>query len=434
MLLTWSPLHPEQGPRELARTLVWLRVCAVLGQVFTVFVVVHWLKLPIPQAPLYIGIATLAAFAILTGWRLRQAWPLGEAEVTLHFAIDMAILGYQLFLTGGATNPFVSLYIMPIGLAATTLSARYLGAIVVLACGAYLALLRWHVPLPEMDMTWMHSDFGLHVVGMAVNFALSAILLGFFVSRLAHELREREAVMQHGRERALRDSGILAIATQAASAAHELNTLLSTIRTLLTELRRECRADSALASDLNLLSEQTDRCRDILREMVRVGVTAISETLQTVALEAFATGCIERFHLLRPEVDLATTFDSTCKTLVLRLAPGLQPALIALLNNAADASALLANSRVAFSVDCTDEAIEFGIRDYGAGLKQDAHNTAGLRFYSDKRDGLGLGLALAAATAERLGGEVEILAPADGGTLTRLRLPLANLETNAHAG
>ena len=66
-------------------------------------------------------------------------------------------------------------------------------------------------------------------------------------------VRQQQLEVQRVRERALRDEGILAIATQAAGAAHELNTPLSTMRTLLPELRREHADDAALAEDLALL-------------------------------------------------------------------------------------------------------------------------------------------------------------------------------------
>lgn len=424
----------HHGPRELALTLARLRVCAVAGQALTVLVVAQWLKIEIPQAALYGGIVMLALFAALAWWRLGQSWPVHEGEVVGHLAVDICVLCYLLYLTGGATNPFISLYVMPVALAATALSARYLAAVVLLASAAYGLLMFNYLPLLAMHQHDPHAQFDLHVLGMGINFAISAALLGFFIWRLARALREREAAAQRERERALRDEGILAIATQAAGAAHELNTPLSTMRTLLAEMRRVHRDDAALDEDLALLAGQAERCRDILRELVQVGAAQLNETPQSVTLEAFAIDCAERFRLLRPEVDLTTNLDNDCRALTLNIAPGLQHALVALLNNAADASTLRQSSQVEFSIRRAGNAVEFGVCDHGPGLPKDARDAAGLRFFSDKRDGLGLGLALANATAERLDGEISVEAPADGGMLTRLRLPLANIENRRHAG
>jgi two-component system sensor histidine kinase RegB len=426
----------QYGPRELALTLAWLRACAIVGQLLTVLSVAHWLALPIAEGALLAGIGALALFALYAWWRLRQPWPVSEAEVVAHLAVDTGVLSYLLYLTGGATNPFISLYIIPIALAATALSLRYLACAVLLACGAYLALLLWHVPLPDVFQHGAHahgatpydasSDFDLHVFGMAVNFAISAVLLGFFIWRLARVLRVREAMMQHERERALRDEGILAIATQAAGAAHELNTPLSTIRTLLGELRREHAQAGPLRDDLDLLAGQAERCRDILRELVAVGAAQLGDSVETHTLEDFVADCASRFHLLRPAVNLGVDVDPAARALPLRVVPGLRHALINLLNNAADASQSRQSTQVDFHAGRSGDQIEFGVRDFGSGLPSAARHAAGLRFFTSKRDGLGLGLALTNATAERLGGRLAAEDAVGGGTLTRLHLPLAS--------
>ncbi len=404
----------------------------MVGQAATVVFVARVLAFPIPQLSLFAGIGVLALFAALALWRLRQKWPMGETEVVVHLGVDICVLWYLLYLTGGATNPFISLYIMPVALAATALSARYLGATVALAGGAYALLMFHYVPLPAMHRHDADSQFNLHVLGMGINFAISALLLGFFIQRLAAELRAREAAAQRVRERALRDEGILAIATQAAGTAHELNTPLATMRTLLTELRREYADNAPLDEDLALLASQADRCRDILRELVEVGTASLNDTQQTVTLADFAAGCADRFRLLRPEIDLVMTLGDDAHTLSLRTAPGLRHAIIALLNNAADASAMRQSPQVDFSAMRDGDTVEFGVRDRGPGLAPKARAAAGLRFFSDKDGGLGLGLALANATAERLKGDLSVTAAASGGTRTNLRVPLISADNPAH--
>jgi len=218
--------------RELTWTLAWLRLCAVAGQALTVAVVAFGMHLPIPVTGLALGILALLAFAVFVFWRLRQPWPVTSLEAVAHIAVDIAALSWLLHLTGGETNPFVSLLVLPITLAAAALPLRHVAIVALLAAFCYLALIPWHVPLP-VTATEDGGDFSLHVIGMAINFVIMAAALSFFVTRLARMLRAHESEIQRERERALRDEGILAIATQAAGAAHELNTPLSTMRTLL---------------------------------------------------------------------------------------------------------------------------------------------------------------------------------------------------------
>ncbi len=388
-VLASSPPFSHRA-RELAETLAWLRLCAVAGQALTIAVVALALGMAIPVGALASGVAALAAFALFAFWRLHRPWPVGLAEAFAHVAIDIGVLTYLLYWSGGATNPFVSLLVMPIALAAAALPLRYVLAVAALAAACYLLLIPWHVPLPMRQATFI-GDFDLHVAGMAINFVVTAAVLAFFIARLARALRERETEVQRERERALRDEGILAIATQAAGTAHELNTPLSTIRTLLAELRREQPADTPLANDLALLAGQAERCRDILRELVAVGSRQLAGTPQRLTLARFAQDCESQFRLLRPEVALRVNVDENAGARVIEAAPNLRHALINLLSNAADASIAAGRAEIEFGVVAGAQVVEFFVRDHGSGIGLGA----GVAFASSKRDGLGLGLALA---------------------------------------
>lgn len=414
-------LRNRIGAFALTRTLAWLRLCAIAGQSMAVLVCAWWMRLAIPILPLMLGIGLLAVFSVFAAWRLRQRWPVSEWEAVGHIAADTLVLGYLLYFTGGASNPFITLLLVPIALSAASLSVRSLLAVSALAGVAYLVLLRWGEPLPMA----MHGvGFSLHVAGMGVNFVISAVLLGFFINRLAHALRMQQTEVQRVRERALRDEGILAIATQAAGAAHELNTPLSTMRTLLPEIRREHAHDTTLAEDLDLLTGQVDRCRIILREMVAFGKAQLSQETEQLALAQFVHGCVERFLLLRPEAELSVELDQALSGVVLRTPPGLRHSLLNLLNNAADASASNDSQAVMLHVERDGSWLQFAVRDHGPGF-HDADSATDLG-YSQKQTGLGIGLALADATAERLNGTLTARNIEHGAEVC-LRLPLANI-------
>jgi len=409
------------GPFALARTLAWLRLCAIGGQCIAVLVCALWLHLPIPLLPLLCCIGLLAVFAVLAAWRLGRTWPVSESEAIAHIGVDTLELGVLLYFTGGASNPFITLLVVPIALAAAALSIRALLAVAVLAGSAYLLLLQRHLSLP-MPLALRDRGFELHVVGMGVNFVITALLLGFFINRLAHALRMQQLATQRVHERALRDEGILAIATQAAGAAHELNTPLSTMRTLLPELRREHASDTALAEDLSLLEGQVDRCRDILREMVAFGQAQLSQEPERLDMAQFLRGCTERFQLLHPEAELELQVDEGVVQLPLRVPPGLRHALLNLLNNAADASAQRDLREVLLQVERAGDWLQFMVIDRGPGFASAESSTR--LGQSEKQDGLGIGLTLAVATAERLDGEL-VARNTDDGAVVCLRLPLS---------
>jgi two-component system sensor histidine kinase RegB len=410
------------GPFALTRTLAWLRICAIAGQSVAVLFCAWWLHLPIPLLPLLVGVGLLGVFAVFAAWRLSQPWPMREWETVGHIAADMLVLGYLLYFTGGASNPFITLLLVPIALSAAALSARALLAVCALATVAYVILLNWHVRLPVAMHDSSHGGLTLNEAGTGVNLLISALLLGFFINRLSHALRLQQTEVQRVRERALRDEGILAIATQAAGAAHELNTPLSTMLTLLPELRREYAADHLLSEDLLLLQDQVNRCRTILREMVAFGKAQLSQEPERLTVAQFIHGCLERFQLLRPESDVSLVLDDSTGRTVLRTPPGLRHALLNLLNNAADASASRSSQAVALIVLREGSWLQLCVRDEGPGFA--VTGELALIGDSQKQTGLGIGLALAEATAERLNGELTAGNTEHGAEMC-LRLPLA---------
>ncbi|HET9032408.1 MAG TPA: ATP-binding protein [Dokdonella sp.] len=420
------------GPRQLVSTLAWLRLCAIGGQTLTIIFVADVLKLAIPIIALLAGVGVLAVFSLVTFWRLHQQAKTGVWEPVIHIAIDTLVLGYLLYLSGGASNPFIFLLVMPITLAATALPLRSVTIVAVLSVATYLLLMHFHVPLPEVGDRNSVAGFGLHLTGMAISFAITAGMLGFFIARLARALRAQQADAELERQRALRDEGILAIATQAASTAHELNTPLSTIRTLLGELSREHATEPALKDDLNLLIGQAERCRDILKDLVKVGSNQLTGIAEWVTVKDLCKATRDAFALLRPEAEAHISIDEGIGKRRIAVVPALHHAVVNLLNNAADASLANADPRVEMRVSGSQDILQLDVRDFGKGMNAAVRPKLGLRFETTKSDGLGLGLALANATAERFGGTL-VAAPAEGGgTRQRLRLPLATLDNPQH--
>lgn len=390
-------------------------------------ITVRGLHIALPVTPLLIGLCVAGLTAPGTFWRLRKPWPVSEPEAAAQVMFDLLALAWLLYFSGGAANPFITLLLVPVALAATALSFRSVGAVTLIAGAIYLLLMFRHVPLPGMPM---HDDaeFRLHLAGMAINFGVSALLLAVFIGRLNASLGRQREVMQRLRERTLRDEGILAIATQAASAAHELNTPLSSLRVLAAELARERADDAALRLDLELMGSEIERCRGILNRMVEFGQGQLASTPQRTTLGEYVHATAERFRLLRPEVELRIHLDPAHASQAIEVQPGLASALLNLLNNAADASAQNRMRGVTLGAAASPDGIRISIGDQGPGLAA----RHGKPFPpSSKPDGLGLGLTLAQATIEHMRGEMRIASGGDGGVVT-LHLPItANAQSDA---
>jgi two-component system sensor histidine kinase RegB len=240
-----------------------------------VLVCAWWMQLQIPLLPLLLGIGLLAVFSVFAAWRLSQPWPVREWETIGHIAADTLVLGYLLYFTGGASNPFITLLLVPIALerrgavGTRDLAVSALAGVAYLICCAGTCRCRCRCT----TNAWRpDAACGRHGRELRDQRAAAGLLHQSAGARAACAAAE----VQRVRERALRDEGILAIATQAAGAAHELNTPLSTMRTLLPELRRDMPAMRSWPK-IWLLEGQVDRCRTILREMVAFGKAQLSQ-------------------------------------------------------------------------------------------------------------------------------------------------------------
>ena len=118
----------------------------------------------------------LAAANVLTHMRVRRPGPIPESEVFFQLLFDVGALSGLLYLSGGSTNPFVSLYLLPLVIAATTLPGRYAWAMAAVTATCYGLLFFFYVPFMEVHATHDGPGFQLHLVGMWINFVLSGII------------------------------------------------------------------------------------------------------------------------------------------------------------------------------------------------------------------------------------------------------------------
>ena len=400
-------------PLNLLRSLMHLRSIAILSQLAVISLAIGWLQMQLPMRPILGLVGLLCLWNLFTLWRLRRSRPVSTTEICLHLLLDSAVLTGLLYFSGGPTNPFVSLYLVPIAIAATALPTLAAWGITLACVSAYSALFYLHEPLPHSHVG---NAFDLHVLGMWANFILSAGLIAGFVSLLARAVKQRDRALNTQREQGLRDEQILALATQSAGAAHELNTPLSTLAVLISELRDDAATPASLHADFDLMAQQVELCRSGLRELVdqSKNTTPQSQTVEDV-LETLR----ERWQLLRPEMALA--IDNQAAESSLLADNSLSQALLNLLGNAADSSVTAGKTSIRLQVTRTGRSLLWLIDDDGKGLDAD----------QDKPQGLGVGLSLSNASIERLGGQVSLSNRPNGGARATVTLPLASTDASA---
>lgn len=416
-----QPNNNNAATRENLYVLSLIRGVALLGQVLalTYFTWAQPIGLPVTAI-----VFVLSVYASLTAaiWvRSRRAVPIGDTEFFIHLLADIAFFSILLFFSGGASNPFISYLLIPISIAAITLSRGYSIAIAVIALLCYSLLLKYYVAIAALT-PGHHQATGnsLHILGMWANFAISAAIIIYFISRMAATLKQQEQEIAMRRDAQLRDEQLLAVGTLAAGTAHELGTPLNTMKLIVDEML----LDTGNQADVVLLNQQIEQCKTTLKQLLTTAEESQSTKLEARPVQDYFDNVLARWQLMRPLLQTRIQFtDSPAVNAVFH--PTIAQSILNLLNNAADAS-----ERVDIDLGWNTEMATISIRDFGAGLDTDKMEMLGQPFVTDKADGLGLGLFLSQATLTRFGGTVSLQNAPEGGTLTQISLPLVTADVS----
>jgi two-component system sensor histidine kinase RegB len=411
-LSTDSTLRSTLPARALLGRLLAVRVSLIAGWAVGI-VWLHWgLDIRMPLLPMAAVLALMGLFSLSTAWRLRLDVPATQMEFLVHLLVDLTAFAVLAFFSGGATNPFVSLMLVPVVIAAISLRPRWVWLLAAVAGGYYALLLFVYQPLAVADPI---AAYGMHLGGMWFNFLISAGLIAFFVTRMHAALRLRDQELSALREKQLRDERIVALGTQAALAAHELATPLATIQTTAHELAAEFANDPDIGADCRLLEKQAQACKRILTQLA---ARAQDTPPAAQPLDTWLAALAERWQMLRPDAQIATELPPDHR----HFTPpdGLEQAILNVLNNAADASPDV----VELSAATEGDVLFIDVADRGPGFTPEQKAQAGRVLFSGKPGrGWGMGLALTHATLERLGGNLTLAERDGGGTRVRITLP-----------
>ncbi len=457
-----SSLLATQTGHSHLRRLFLLRCIAILAQFATLILVHRFLSKDFAWTPMLGAVCLLTLANVLTWWRLSLDFPVGNLELFLQLSVDVLVLTVLLYYGGGSTNPFVSIYLLPLVIAAATLPRRFTWGMAALTLSCYSLLMVWHVPLPTGDAHAQHQQaaapmdhsqhlmqplaatsdycttrpesgvaeatatplsdaFNTHVLGMWLGFVISAVVIAYFVVEMARAVRSRDAQLNRIREETLRNERIVSLGTLAAGAAHELGTPLATMSVVIGELRHDTPTPEELQSSLSILDDQVKACKRILNTLIHHA----QETPDVLPVEAFVHGVLDEWQLLRPTVHYRYQISGAQPAPQLRADPALRAALLNLLNNAADASP----DEMDILLHWDAASIMLEIRDHGPGLTPEAAARAGSAFFTTKQEGRGIGLFLANATLERMGGSVRLFNREGGGATTEVMLPIKGMTT-----
>ena len=246
-------------------TYINLRWIAYSGQLTAILVVQFLLNYNFNYLPC-IGILLLS---ILTNLYLQfriAGNQINNFISTIYLSFDIFQLGFLFFFTGGITNPFIFLIIVPV-----VFSSQYLNITsniiqVIFVILTLIILSFFYYDLPHPGELHFHAP-NYYLYAIPVSIIIGLLFLVYFGIEFGKESRIRKKAYDKIQELMAKENELLSLGGQAAAAAHSLGTPLSTILLTAKELQKEFGNDNKIKKDLDLILSQSNRCSEILKSL-----------------------------------------------------------------------------------------------------------------------------------------------------------------------
>ena len=246
-------------------TYVNLRWIAYLGQIISILLVQFYFKFNFDYIPCLI----IVFLSILSNLYLQfkiQENQLNNETASIYLIFDIIQLACLFFFTGGITNPFIFLIIIPAVFSSQYLNKSSSIILVIFTTLSLVLLTFFYFDLPHPDELHFHTpNYYLFSIPIAIFIGLTFLV--YFGFKFGNENRIRKEAYDKMQEIMAKENELVSLGGQAAAAAHSLGTPLSTILLTAKELQKDYASDIKIKSDLDLLVSQSNRCSEILKKL-----------------------------------------------------------------------------------------------------------------------------------------------------------------------
>ncbi|MGO9674701.1 MAG: ATP-binding protein [Methylocella sp.] len=412
------------------RLLITLRWLAVGGQIVTIAIVHAWFGVVLPMFEMGCVILFLVGLNLVSLFRSRGQEAVTNSELFVELLFDVAALTAQLYLSGGATNPFISLFLLQVIIGAVLLQQFASWTLVAITSGCFIWLMTFYRKIGLSGHMHAHetgesSFFDLHIQGMFICYLLAAVLLVLFVTRINRNLRDRDLCLSDLRQQSAEEEHIVRMGLLASGAAHELGTPLATLSVILNDWERmpALRRDAEIGAEIGEMQVALARCKEIVSHILLAAGEARGEGAARTTLIGFLDDVVGGWRETRMptrldyvnsiEVDTAIASDTVIRQILFNV-----------FDNALEASP----AWVGINASRLDGFLVVAVRDNGSGFSPDILARFGKPYQSTKsRPGSGLGLFLVVNVLRKLGGVITPGNSGNGGATVELRLPISAL-------
>lgn len=369
------------------------RFLAIIAQLVIVFIASNLWHYQLNEFALYLVIALETIFTTLSFLYFRKYGEAGQFGLFVQILSDVVVLTLLLNFSGGATNAFVSLLLIPIAVSAVclTISLQFL---VLLSAIVGYSILLWLMPEHAMH----HIDMKEHFIGMWLNFLVSALVVFFVVARMALSINKREKAIARAREEQLKQERLLTLGVASAQVTHQLATPIATVQLLIDELEEE-QPNNVVIADVQ---QQLQRCSSNLSLFRQLARDVREQKSSVVSGEDFLADLQEHININFPNMKV-NWINKECELTSLHLLkdPSLLPAVLNLVQNAIRASKNNGNQSIDIISQTNNNNWQLLIRDFGLGFSKQELSELGVKPVISEQ-GMGMAVFLSHASFERL--------------------------------
>jgi two-component system, sensor histidine kinase RegB len=377
--------------------LVMLRglVVVILAMLFAVAWSHNLSPLPVVLVLFWLTLLWLPSLLFLATRRVALSHQ--QRLLLLELALDVLLFLGFVYQLGGAGNPVIFYLLVPVLIAALSLSLA--GNIIIgsFACSGYFISLHLQAGHSHHHLNDLHDISAAHGIGMWLVFLILAIVFSFLGQALQQAARQQHRQQATALSLALQRERMYQIAADLADRAHELNTPLATLM-LLTE-------DAAPVDPQQLQMDWAQIHQLSLRMAAILKADASTESARPRPLSALCADLEKNLRMLAPLIRVRWhgSTDPTLQPL-----PAWQRILANLGYNACDAGA------TSIEVRCERDGAHWLVQVSDDGPRRTAPESP--------REGLGIGLVLIETTLSSLGGSLELMFDHQW-TIARMRVP-----------
>jgi len=372
----------------------------------------------------------------------QRKWDITVGSLTFQLLADLTIVASLLAFSGGVHNPFFALLLLPLLLSVgiLPLAKQYLLLAAILTVATLLALVPApaNISIPQLHpvlYAWLFSLDGglirntpfnpldtLAKLGLWLNLLLMATITAFFLSRFHVRLQQQQQALQQATVHSIEQQHLLSLGLKAAATAHELSTPLATISLLASEAQDAyAHGEKQAATDaLAHIQQLILTCKQQISHSLNQQHLSRSDRLSQLSWQSYLNHLLTQWKTLRPlaKVDVFVNKNDNMPNAI--DLPQLTQTLTTLLNNAADASTEAAT----LTLDWSTEHVNLCLHNLGQGFSAEQLKRFPNPQQTDKPQGHGMGLTLAHASITKLGGNLTLHNPIEGGAQVCITLPI----------